>query len=115
MKLLYTLVCVLLAWEKSVEAKVDCDFTIPSSAGDGCTLYDLSAVAAQGAFTTSDGNFNYTFGFCQDVKAPVECTAQGANMAAFQYNNNGTCYGVGSNSENSTYLVSHFWVQNTRK
>ena len=102
-----TILCLMLV-VGYVESRADCTFTIPSTTDpDSCAHYDLSAVAAKGPFIVSDKKFNYTFGLCQDdFTVPKQCSSKKTGMVAFQYNND-SCYGIGSDASNSTYVVSN--------
>ena len=93
-----TAVCLLLGGG----VVADCEFKIPSTEQkDACDRYSLPS----GPFNISDMKFNYTFGFCQSVSLPKQCSSAQPGMAAYQYNSE-SCYALGSAKEESTYLVS---------
>ncbi len=95
------ILCLLLS--SMGTAGADCTFTIPSMTADSCIHYDLSAMGA--SYTLSDDKFQYTFTLCQHVSIPKQCS-KSSGAVAFQYDNT-TCYSIGSNASESTYVVSY--------
>lgn len=98
---------LFLSWGHCVEAQTGCEFNLPSDYhSDACDFYYLTDYLTAQPFNISlNKDFNITFGFCQKVTGPKQCSSVKAGMAAYLYDGE-TCYGIGSNAGESTYTVS---------